>query len=147
MNAAKVRKRMSRQRTRKLPISEQSCHKCNNEHKLVDNNFTCRKCGACCQTLYITITPEDLAREPKLHKAVTRLKHRPEHQNILGEYSDRFLLAAGWAIPCPMLGADNLCTIYETRPLACRQWQAEPQRCQRLKEKLDAAKSQNAQVI
>ncbi len=95
----------------------------------------CNRCGTCCKTLYIFVTPEDLAREPKLRAAVTRLKNVPKDQATFGEYSNKYLLAAGWAIPCPMLGSDNLCTIYETRPTICRQWTAKNSECDRLRKK------------
>lgn len=101
--------------------------------KTIEESARCAKCGVCCRTLYIFATPEDLAREPQLMLATSRLKNRPDEQAAFGEFSNRYLLAAGWAVSCPMLGPEGLCTIYETRPDACRQWQPERQRCERLR--------------
>jgi Fe-S-cluster containining protein len=30
--------------------------------------------------------------------------------------------AAAWPLPCPLLGKDNRCQVYEDRPSACRAW-------------------------
>ncbi len=103
----------------------------------------CTKCGACCQGLFIFVTPQDLQLEPLLSKVVSRLKNRPEEQPYFGEYSNRYLLSAGWAIPCPMLDSDGLCSIYPTRPQACRQWQADTPQCRQLRRKLKAIHSYN----
>ncbi len=102
------------------------------------NEPQCARCGTCCRTLFVFVTPEDIAREPKLRIATTRLKNLPEEQATFGKYSNKYLLAAGWAIPCPMLDSDNLCTIYQTRPNICRQWEAENSECQRLRQKYSA---------
>jgi len=106
--------------------------------ELVEQQAECIKCAACCRALFIFVTAEDLAREPRLDKVVSRIKNRPQDQPIFGEYSDKYLLAAGWAIPCPMLGPDRRCTIYPTRPNACRQWQPNLQSCRDLRKKLAA---------
>ncbi|MBN1766086.1 MAG: YkgJ family cysteine cluster protein [Sedimentisphaerales bacterium] len=105
-----------------------------------DNNSECIKCGSCCRGLFIFVTPADLVREPLLEKAVSRLKNRPQEQEVFGEYSNKYLLAAGWAIPCPMQADNGLCTIYDTRPDACRQWQPHAESCEKLREKLAGIK-------
>lgn len=81
--------------------------------------YTCDSCGACCR-LMVEIGATDLMREPRL-RAVTR--------KITGD-GDRFLLADGSVKPCPMLGDDCRCTIYNTRPNLCVEFEAGSYNCQ-----------------
>ena len=101
-----------------------------------ESSFKCDQCGMCCQSLFIFIGPEDLQREPRLRKAVSPLKNLPEEQELFGEFSNKYLLSAGWAIPCPFLDDNNLCTIYETRPENCRNWEPDKNWCRSIRRKL-----------
>ena len=109
-----------------------------------ESSFKCDQCGMCCRSLFIFIGPEDLQREPRLKKAVSPLKNRPEEQALFGEFSNKYLLSAGWAIPCPFLGDDNLCEIYETRPENCRTWEPDKNWCRNIRRKFPNRNSANA---
>jgi len=79
----------------------------------------CKQCGNCCRSLDVCLIPSDLAPlSQALHIPIEAVKTR---------YVDE---AAGqaqgeWAVmpahPCPLLRG-NLCSIYEHRPHACRQY-------------------------
>ena len=112
-------------------MSDCSAQMLRGESLVTPEQSECLKCGMCCRTMFVFIRPKDLAREPRLIKAATRLKNHPDDQAIYGEFSDSYLLAAGWAMPCPFLGTDNLCMIYETRADICRNWQPNIERCQK----------------
>jgi Fe-S-cluster containining protein len=75
----------------------------------------CTKCANCCRTLRIVMNDED----------ITRISAH------LGLERDAFIAAylessdeEGWyrikTTPCPFLGGDNKCTIYDVRPEKCR---------------------------
>jgi Fe-S-cluster containining protein len=93
----------------------------------------CDKCGACCKFPIIEITENDIIKEPRLIVAepfqyppgMVLLDENDEviQETILG-YGGGALLACGPKRPCPMLGADNLCTIYVTRPGCCAAFEA-----------------------
>jgi Fe-S-cluster containining protein len=86
----------------------------------------CLKCSQCCRKLVIEIGCHDLIREPRL-AAVSkqfRTAEGPCGFTVGGEDDGEtlhegvcHLLTAGK--PCPMLGPNNLCTIYPTRPNCC----------------------------
>lgn len=73
----------------------------------------CLKCANCCKTTGPLFTARDIQRIAK------HLKMRPadftEHYLRLDEDDDYVLKS----VPCPFLGADNYCGIYEVRPKAC----------------------------
>jgi Fe-S-cluster containining protein len=75
----------------------------------------CTKCANCCRMLRVVITDEDI----------------PRIAGHLGMGSDEFIAAylerdedeGGYRIrttPCPFLGDDSKCTIYDVRPGKCR---------------------------
>jgi Fe-S-cluster containining protein len=74
----------------------------------------CTQCANCCRTLRIVVTKDDVPRiarhlgmaEPEF--IATYLERDEE-----GRYRIK-------ATPCPFLGDDNRCTIYDVRPEKCR---------------------------
>ncbi len=76
----------------------------------------CLKCANCCKTTGPLFNARDVQRIAK------HLKMRPseftESYLRLDEEGDYVLKS----VPCPFLGADNLCGIYEVRPKACREY-------------------------
>ena len=85
-------------------------------HQLHDEVFEeieCLKCGNCCRTISPYIIENDIRRISKY------LRIKPS------EFSEHYLKldedgTYGFKrTPCPFLGADNYCTIYEQRPRAC----------------------------
>jgi len=86
----------------------------------------CQKCGLCCRKLILKIGCHDIVREPRL-AAVAKPFRDTEGPcgSIVGgaydglpihEYPCHLLTTVDG---CPMLGPDNLCTIYPTRPNVC----------------------------
>jgi uncharacterized protein len=88
-------------------------------HDLHDETFEeidCLDCGNCCKTTSPAIHDKDvdrLAKHLKV-KAVDLIAQHMEMDND-GDYVFR-------SAPCPFLGADNYCSVYEARPLACREY-------------------------
>jgi len=101
--------------------------------------YECDCCGACCRVLIVEIGWIDVLREPKL-RTVTEPFKVPEGEAILDqngepiEDPDPYMaganLACGSHSPCKLLGADNRCTIYPTRPNDCVSMQAGDDQCQ-----------------
>ncbi|MCC8186671.1 MAG: YkgJ family cysteine cluster protein [Bacteroides sp.] len=76
----------------------------------------CLTCANCCRTLGPMITDKDIE---KMARAL-RMKPSAVIGNYLctdedGDYVFR-------QMPCPFLGEDNYCLIYEDRPKACREY-------------------------
>ncbi|SFR64538.1 hypothetical protein SAMN05216416_0480 [Streptococcus equinus] len=85
-------------------------------HTEVFNEIDCTKCANCCKSLGPLFTEADITRISK----VFRMK--------LGVFEDMYLRVdedgdkVFQSMPCPFLGDDNLCTIYDVRPKACREF-------------------------
>ena len=76
----------------------------------------CTTCANCCRTLEIVVDDRDIKRLAK------RLKVSParfaEKYVAVGEDGT----ASFRSRPCPFLDAENRCTVYEDRPLSCREF-------------------------
>jgi Fe-S-cluster containining protein len=73
----------------------------------------CTKCANCCRTLRIVVTDEDIPRIAG-HLGMT-------HDEFIAAYLEQD--EGGYRIkttPCPFLGDDNRCTIYDVRPEKCQ---------------------------
>lgn len=76
----------------------------------------CLQCANCCKTTGPLFTDKDIARIAK------HLRLRPAE--FVGKYlrvdedGDHVLQS----VPCPFLGDDNYCGMYEVRPKACREF-------------------------
>jgi len=85
-------------------------------HDEVFAELDCLRCANCCKTTSPVFTDQDIGRIAK------QLRMRPadftETYLHLDEEEDYVLNEA----PCPFLGADNYCMIYEVRPKACREY-------------------------
>ena len=85
-------------------------------HQEVFNEMDCLSCANCCKTTVPLFVPSDIKRISKL------LQMRPvdfESKYLrIDEDGDKVLQF----VPCPFLGADNYCSIYEDRPKACREF-------------------------
>lgn len=85
-------------------------------HASVFAQTNCLNCANCCLTTGPMIIDKDVQRIAKF------LKMRP------GDFMQQYLITdnEGHYIfeqsPCPMLGDDNYCRIYEVRPKACREY-------------------------
>lgn len=85
-------------------------------HYEVFEEINCLDCANCCSTISPIITDRDI---DKMAKA---LKMKPsevvEKYLRIDEDNDYVYRSE----PCPFLGSDNYCSIYEDRPKACREY-------------------------
>ncbi|MEO2064607.1 MAG: YkgJ family cysteine cluster protein [Christiangramia sp.] len=76
----------------------------------------CLECANCCKTTGPLFTQKDIERLSK------HFRMKP------GEFIDSYLRIDEdkdyvlQNLPCPFLGADNYCMVYEVRPKACREY-------------------------
>jgi hypothetical protein len=85
-------------------------------HEEVFEETDCLRCANCCRTTSPLFIEADIARISK------RLRMKPSafvaQYLRIDEDGDYVLQQA----PCPFLGSDNFCAIYEDRPRACREY-------------------------
>lgn len=80
------------------------------------NNIDCLSCANCCKSLGPAIYDKDIER---IGKAL-RLKPAEVVQKYLRMDEDGDYVFQ--SMPCPFLLDDNYCSIYESRPKACREY-------------------------
>ncbi len=103
-------KKLRRVDQRKLDTAFQA------QHELVFSQTDCLSCANCCKTTSPIFYQKDIARAAKA------LKMKP------GDFVKTFLIEDAAkdmvlnSAPCPFLGPDNYCSIYEDRPTACREY-------------------------
>lgn len=94
----------------------------NDFHEKAFQNIDCLKCGNCCATT------GPLLKNRDINMLSRELKIRPS------EFTDAFLKIdedGDWVfkkLPCPFLGNDNYCSVYSSRPTACRDYPHTQQR-------------------
>lgn len=98
---------------RKLEGMDLVVHKIHDE---VSEKTDCLQCANCCKTLGPRITDKDL---DKMGKSL-RMKPAELIKKYLRIDEDGDLVFQ--TMPCPFLGNDNYCAIYENRPKACREY-------------------------
>ena len=85
-------------------------------HQEVFSEIDCTQCANCCKTLGPLFTEADVERIAKqLHMKVSVFEATYLR---VDEDEDKVFRT----MPCPFLGSDNLCSIYEVRPKACREF-------------------------
>lgn len=85
-------------------------------HETVFAEVDCLACANCCKTtspIFRDVDIERLAAHLRIKPA--ELVERHLHLDAEGDY---VLNQA----PCPFLGSDNYCSVYEARPRACREY-------------------------
>jgi len=85
-------------------------------HDEVFNEIDCLVCANCCRTTSPAIYERDIDRLSK-HLRIKPSQLISQHLKI-DEDSDYVFHSA----PCPFLGTDNYCSVYDARPLACREY-------------------------
>lgn len=85
-------------------------------HSQVFEEIDCLACANCCRTLGPLFTEADITRIAKHFRM--RLPVFEDLYLHVDEDGDKVFKA----MPCPFLGADNLCSIYDVRPKACREF-------------------------
>jgi Fe-S-cluster containining protein len=87
-----------------------------NAHEEVFEHTDCLQCANCCKTTSPIFYQKDIERIAK------RLRMKPgdfiEKYLHIDEDKDYVLNSA----PCPFLGQDNYCSVYDDRPTACREY-------------------------
>jgi uncharacterized protein len=76
----------------------------------------CLQCAMCCTTTGPLFTDKDITRLAK-HFKLKDIDFRDKYL--------RFDEDGDWVlkqVPCPFLGADNYCSVYDDRPKACREY-------------------------
>lgn len=88
-------------------------------HELHESTFEkidCLECANCCKTTSPMLFPKDIERLAAAKKMKPSL-FTTEYLKI-DEDGDYVFKSA----PCPFLGVDNYCSVYEDRPKACREY-------------------------
>lgn len=85
-------------------------------HEEVFDEINCLECANCCRSLGPRVTDADVQRIA----AFQRIKPSVfvERYLVVDEDGD-FVFRS---MPCPFLGGDNYCAIYDVRPKACREY-------------------------
>ena len=78
------------------------------------SQIDCKTCGNCCRSLEIVVDDQDIARLAGRFKQTVQLFSR-QYVRVAPDRTKHFE-----SPPCPFLGEDNLCEVYEDRPKACR---------------------------
>ena len=87
-----------------------------NLHEKAFRKIDCLQCANCCKTTSPIFRDVDVKRISK----VLRMKEQQFVDQFLVRDSDGDLVLQ--SSPCYFLGDDNKCSIYENRPLACREY-------------------------
>jgi len=88
-------------------------------HQFHDEAFEhidCLTCANCCKTT------GPLFKQKDIERLASHFKTKPSqfiNQYLHFDEDDDFVLNT---LPCPFLGADNYCSVYEARPNACREY-------------------------
>ncbi len=106
-------KRYFAKNKRKLEGMDQQVHAL---HDQISKRTDCLSCANCCRTLGPRITDKDLDRMAK----ALRIKSSEVIKTYLRVDEDGDMVFK--TMPCPFLGSDNYCSIYESRPKACREY-------------------------
>ncbi len=85
-------------------------------HQEAFEKIDCTKCANCCKTANPTLFQDDIDRISK-HLGISIEELERDYLTPEENRSDAWEMKA---IPCRFLSKENLCTIYEVRPFACR---------------------------
>jgi uncharacterized protein len=77
------------------------------------SRIDCTRCAHCCRTLQVVVDNEDAARLAR-RLGIGTAEFNKLYVKV-DEFNERYLAAT----PCPFL-KENLCSVYEDRPKACR---------------------------
>lgn len=86
------------------------------EHERAFSHIDCLQCANCCKTTGPLFTDRDIKRISK-HLGMKAGTFEDTYLRT-DEDGDQVLQQ----LPCPFLGNDNYCSIYEIRPKACREF-------------------------
>jgi Fe-S-cluster containining protein len=106
-------KRFSSKNKKKLEGMDLTVHAL---HYKISEKTDCLQCANCCRSLGPRITDKDVERMAK----ALRMKASDVISKYLKIDEDNDMVFQ--SMPCPFLGSDNYCAIYENRPKACREY-------------------------
>ena len=86
------------------------------QHAFFSEKYNCLECANCCKSLGPAIYDKDIERMGK----VLRMKQAELIDTYLKKDEDEDYVFR--SMPCPFLLPDNYCSIYESRPKACREY-------------------------
>ena len=92
------------------------------EHEVRDRDCTTCK-AACCSHVAIAID------RPKSKQEYGHIRWYLSHKNVSVYIDHNDVWNVEFATHCRHLGSDCLCSIYETRPIICREYPADDQYC------------------
>lgn len=103
-------KRLKKSRPRDLDNQVQSLH------DQAFESIDCLQCANCCKTTSPGMNDRDIDRLAK-HLRMKPAQLIAQHMELDtdGQYVFR-------SAPCPFLGKDNYCSVYDSRPTACREY-------------------------
>lgn len=85
-------------------------------HEIHANRINCLECSNCCRTLGPRLLPGDVEQLAK----TLRMKTPAFISQYIRTDEDGDMVFK--SMPCPFLGTDNYCAVYESRPKACREY-------------------------
>jgi len=85
-------------------------------HEKVFQKVDCLKCANCCKTTSPIFRDVDISRIAKKLRVTSKSF---EQDYLQRDVDNDWVLKSA---PCTFLDADNTCSIYEVRPLACREY-------------------------
>ncbi len=97
--------------------------------------YECDGCGACCIHLTISVTEEDVRREPKLIDAARHLYplETISPEGLAELKKTGFYLTYGFEDHCRMLDDNGACSIYASRPRVCQRFEPGNPLCQNVR--------------
>ena len=103
------------QRLKKMPKGQLD-QAFNQAHDEAFEKIDCLKCANCCTSISPMVTERDVDRLAKF----LRMKPVQVVNDFLVKDTDGTYIMNN--TPCPFLGNDNYCSVYEGRPKACREY-------------------------
>jgi Fe-S-cluster containining protein len=85
-------------------------------HEEVFSETDCAACANCCREISPILYRHDILRLAKALKM--KIEKFAEIYLTIDKDEDYVFKS----VPCPFLGADNMCSIYDARPTACREY-------------------------
>jgi uncharacterized protein len=85
-------------------------------HRQEFNRINCLECANCCRSISPAMNDSDIRRMAS-HCKVSTATFIQKHLMLDGDGDYVFRTS-----PCPFIGEDNYCAIYDSRPRACREY-------------------------
>jgi len=83
-------------------------------HDLAFESIDCLECANCCKSISPSVTDKDV---DKISRTLRVKPSAVVEKYMLPDIDDDWVMNTS---PCPFLGSDNCCSVYEARPLACK---------------------------